>query len=237
MLDRWSKRQAKVFEEYFKVSDGYTLEETREQLESTKKIWLELYQILASSGLQISGLSRIENIQLKRDNEQLYLIITIFSNRHIIIDCKSLRSLTEEDIIEKLDHKTIFELIGKHQDFTFETVSEDTAREFLDTYMINQDVYAKGPELSYKVGNRKDTSFFSMDLATQQIGLSFVGNHQEVNYLFFNHDKLDGMSGDCNRNIAITIGENVHNILIPKDVVNKYKVNEESLKLKYDYSE
>ena len=100
--------------------------------------------------------------------------------------------------------------------------------------MIYQDVYERGPCLSYPIVKGKYKSYLSMDFATLQIGLSFVDPEEDrVNYMFFQDDELYGMSGECDRRVAALIGEQIKTALIPNDIVNQYVANKEQYKLKY----
>ena len=140
------------------------------------------------------------------------------------------KSLSEAEIATRISPNAILNIIGGGS-FSFDVVHDEAANDFIDLYMENREVYDKGPCLNYEMNRGKDKGYFSMDLATQQIGLSFVSG-EKVNYFFFQGDTVSGMSGDCDRRVAININDRINNILIPYSVVDRYKVYKDSMKLK-----
>ena len=233
MLDKWSRKQNKLFKQYFKVKEGLTINQTREQLQDTHEIWLKLYEILQTSGMELSEYSRINSVHLLREKEQFYLVIKVFSHRNIIIDMKTSKCLTEQEVVSNFTNHTLLNLLG-NREFSFEQVTPESALAFMDTYLTYQDVYEKGPCLSYPIVKGKNKSYLSMDFATLQIGLSFVDPEEDrVNYMFFQNDELYGMSGECDRRLAAQIGTQIKDVLIPKPIVEQYVANKEQYKLKY----
>lgn len=233
MLDKWSRKQNKLAKQYLRNKEGLTINETREQLQDTREIWLKLYEILQTSGIDLSEYSRINSVHLQKENEQLYLVIQVFSHRNIVIDMKNAKSLTEQEVVSCFTNHSLLNLLG-NRDFSFEQITPESALAFLDTYMTYQDVYERGPCLSYPIVKGKYKSYLSMDFATLQIGLSFVDPEEDrVNYMFFQDDELYGMSGECDRRVAALIGEQIKTALIPNDIVQQYVSHKEQYKLKY----
>jgi len=230
MLDKWSRKQNNLFNRYLRVKDGLSIDEAKSELVDTQEIWIKLYEILYRSGFPVSEYSRIENIRIISDRDNIYLVIDIFSNRHIVIDFVNKKSLSEAEIATRISSNDILNFIGEGS-FSFEVINDEAVNDFIDLYMENREVYDKGPCLTYEINKGKDKGYFSMDLATQQIGLSFVSG-EKVNYFFFQGDTVDGMSGDCDRRVAVNINDRINNILIPYSVVDRYKAYKDSMKLK-----
>ena len=229
MLDKWSRKQNNIFNQYLRVKDGLSIDEAKSELVDTQEVWIKLYEILYRSGFPVSEYSRIENIKIISDRGNSFLVLDIFSNRHVIIDLANKNSLTETEIATRISPNAILNIIGGGS-FSFDVVNDEAANDFIDLYMENREVYDKGPCLTYEMNRGKDKGYFSMDLATQQIGLSFVSG-EKVNYFFFQGDTVSGMSGDCDRRVAININDRINNILIPYSVVDRYKVYKDSMKL------
>ena len=231
MLDRWSRKQYKLFKEILKNKEGYSIEQTKEQLTPSREAWLDLYKVLYSSEIEFNEYSRIESIQFIPKNDNFYIRINIFRNRFLIIDFKN-KTCLDENGIAKVFSESLDEALGKG-DFFIEKVSDEIAAKIIDLYVTNQFVYQKGPQLRYTERKGLDKVNFLMDIATNEIAMSFQGIDNKVNYLFYKNHQLDGMSGNLDRKVASIIGEKTKDIVIPSSVVKFYKIDKESLQLKY----
>lgn len=228
MLDNWSRRQKRVFKEFFNNNEGLSIEEAKKQLQGTKEIWLRLYAIIGKSGIKLSEYSIIQTLK----KEHSALLLRIAYNRLFFIDLLTNKSLQDKDLLDIFTTKEVLDFIGPTGNFTIEQLPDQTCQEIIDLYIENQDVFERGSALNYEVEHNGDKACLSMNLATNGIVLPFFGKKGEQNCILFEGYKPDGMTGECDHNTAVIMGQMTKDIIIPQQIVTHYQAypNNKTLK-------
>lgn len=196
-MDKKTELRNKLFESYFQVGSGISLEEFMKNTTFITNCWEELHRILEQHVEYFDVYSSLSEIKKINYQEHDYLIIKIISWNYLMIDLESNQVIeeesskklfTEEFFIHNFNERK-FENKNSFDMYSFEDYEGDIA-DVINFYYLNQEILTLPTRIYYKIGDKNAWTYLSIDLANGKVQLGFQTPDQFLYEQLFLHADL-----------------------------------------------
>lgn len=184
-MNKKAELRNKLFESYFQVESGISLEEFMKNTTFITNCWEELHRILEQHVEYFDTYSSLSEIKKINYHEKDYLIIKIRSWEYLIIDLER-NKVIEEESSKKLFTEEFFIHNFKERKFKnencfnmyhFESYDGDI-KGVIIFYDLNQEILSLPTRIYYKIGDKNAWTYLSIDLANGKVQLGFQTSDQ-----------------------------------------------------------
>lgn len=200
-----------LFEKYFEVDEGIVLSDLMNHMKPILQIWRNLDQIFEKNMDDYNCFRSVEAIKLIEHNHESYLIIKFRFWDYLLINTKTKRILTKEDVSSQLDEAFFVTYFDEMQ---IESSRDILARywfsqydgdvdELLEFYYHNKDVLDMPSTIHYKLTIGEAWTYLWIDLKDGSGQLGFQTPNQFLyEQLFFHADLTPSAMQDSTRKIG-----------------------------------